>query len=206
MEKHVIINVGRQFGSGGKSVATALGKKLGIPVYDNELITKAAEQSGFSASLFEKNDEKKSLLNFGGIFTGNRYGGYSSSAIGDDELFKVQSDVIRKIATEGSAIFVGRASDYVLRDMDCCLDVFITAPLEERKKRVSERLAVSLEEAETIILKKDRGRKDFYDFFTFGNNWGVAANYDLCIDSSRLGIEKTAEFIIEFGRSSGIIG
>ena len=204
MDKHVIINVGRQFGSGGKSVATALGKILGIPVYDNELITKAAEQSGFSASLFEQNDEKKSLLRMGGIFNGNRFGGYAGTAINEDELFKVQSDVIRKIADEGDAIFVGRASDYVLRDREC-LDVFITAPLEERMKRVSERMSISLEEAETLIRKKDKGRKDFYDFFTFGDNWGVASNYDLCIDSSKLGTEKTAEFIIEFGRSSGLI-
>ena len=73
-------------------------------------------------------------------------------------------------------------------------------------KRVSERMSISLEEAETLIRKKDKGRKDFYDFFTFGDNWGVASNYDLCIDSSKLGTEKTAEFIIEFGRSSGLIG
>ena len=202
--KHVIINVGRQFGSGGKSVAEAIGKTLGIPVYDNELITKAAEQSGFSESLFTKNDEKKSVFNIGSIFGSNRYGNYTKNMLNEGELFKIQSDVIRDIAEKGDAIFVGRASDYVLRDMDC-LDVFICAPLEARKARVSERLSISPEEAETMIEKKDKGREEYYNFFTF-SHWGVASNYDLCVDSSILGVDGTAEYIIDFARRAGKLG
>ena len=197
--KRIIVNIGRQYGSGGKSVAIALGEKLGIPVFDNELIIKAAEQSGIKAEFFHKSDEKKHLFRLGNLFGSNRYGNYTSNGINESELFKIQSDAIRSIAEQGSAIFVGRASDYVLRDMDT-LDVFITAPLEDRCRRVSERLGISTEEAEKLIAAKDRGRKEYYDFFSFGDNWGRAANYDLCIDSSRLGIEKTADFIIEFGR------
>lgn len=202
MENNTIINIGRQFGSGGKSIANAISDRLGIPVYDSELITKAAEESGFSREMFEGRDEKRRFWGIGNIFGSNRYGNYTSG-INDGEIFKIQSEVIRKIASEGSAIFIGRASDYVLRDMEC-LDVFICAPVEKRRVTISERLGISLEEAAALIEKKDRGRAEFYNFFTFGH-WGKAAGYDLCVDSSILGIEGTAEFIIDFGRKAGLI-
>lgn len=191
MGKHLIINVGRQFGSGGKSVAVELGRKLDIPVYDNELISKAAAESGFSAELFRKSDENKSFFSIS----------RSASAIDDNALFKIQSDTIRKIASAGSSIFVGRASDYVLRDMSC-VDVFISAPMPNRIERVCQRQGITAEEAAKLIAKKDRRREEYYNFFTFAH-WGVASNYDLCLDSSVLGTEKTAEFIIEFCRMSG---
>ena len=119
MKDHIIISVGRQFGSGGKSVANALGEKLGIKVYNNEILSQAAEVSGISKDLFLKKDEKKSILTIANIFGANRYGGAESSGVSDIDIFKIQSDVIRSIAERESAIFVGRASDYVLRDMDC---------------------------------------------------------------------------------------
>lgn len=196
MEKHTIISVGRQFGSGGKSVAEMLGAKLGVPVYDNELIAKAAEQSGFSLEFFQKSDESKHTFGLGSLFSSNRYGSFTQNSIGESSLFKIQSDVIRDIAQKGDAIFVGRASDYILRDMDC-LDVFICAPIEARKARVAKRMGISEEEAERLIEKKDKGRADYYNFFTF-SHWGVASNYDLCVDSSILGVEGTADFIIDF--------
>ena len=203
MEKKILINVGRQFGAGGKGVAAVLGERLGIPVYDNELLQKAAEESGFSPALFKKSDEKRRLWRFGGLFGLNRASSYAPSAIDGTELFKFQSQAIRDIAEKGSAIFLGRASDYVLRDKDC-LDVFICAPLEDRVKRVCERTGMTAEEAEKYILKKEKTRSDYYNFFTFGN-WGVASNYDLCLDSSLVGIEGAADIIIDFGRRSGIL-
>lgn len=200
---HTIINVGRQFGSGGRRVADALGKKLGIPVYDDELITEAAGKSGYSKSLFKRTDEHRRLFSLANIFgTSNRYSG-GESYLNDNALFKIQSDAIRDIAENGPAIFVGRASDYVLRDMEC-LDVFICAPLEDRKAIVAEREGLSPEDAEAFILKKDRERETYYNYLTFGY-WGVASNYDLCIDSSILGIDGTADYIIEFGKKSGLI-
>ena len=203
MEKKILINVGRQFGAGGKGVAAVLGERLGIPVYDNELLQKAAEESGFSPALFKKSDEKRRLWRFGGLFGLNRASSYAPSAIDGTELFKFQSQAIRDIAEKGSAIFLGRASDYVLRDMDC-LDVFISAPLEDRVKRVCERTGMTAEEAEKYILKKEKTRSDYYNFFTFGN-WGVASNYDLCLDSSLVGIEGAADIIIDFGRRAGLL-
>lgn len=191
MDKHIIINIGRQFGSGGKSVASSLGEKLGIQVYDNELIIKAAAESGFSPDLFRRSDEKKRIVELG----------FQTAGLNDREIFKIQSKVIRDIAQSASAIFVGRASDYVLRDMNC-LDVFITAPDGNRIARIRERAGVSGEEAARLMTKMDKGRESYYNFFTF-SHWGVASNYDLCVDSSILGIDGTADFIIDFARRAG---
>jgi cytidylate kinase len=198
-----IINIGRQFGSGGRRIAAALGVRLGIPVYDNELLVEAAQKSGFSKDLFEMRDEHKSNFTLSNLFGSiNRYGS-ADSFLNDNRLFKIQSDVILELAQQGPAIFVGRASDYVLREMEC-LDVFITAPLEIRKKDVAEREGISLEEAEAMIARRDREREAYYNYLTFGH-WGVASNYDLCINSSILGIEGTADFIVDFGRKCGLV-
>lgn len=191
-----IINIGRQFGSGGRLVAAEIGRILGIPVYDNELITKAAEESGFSKDVFAGKDEKRSLFSFSSFFSSGRYS-MSDNYLSDNELFKLQGNVIRKLADESPCIFIGRCSDYILRDRTDCLDVFVCAPLEHRIKLVAERERLSAEDAEDLIIRKDRTRKTYYDYFTFGD-WGVASNYDLCIDSSKLGVEGTARFIIDF--------
>ena len=196
--KKIIITLGRQFGSGGLAVAKELGKKLSLPVYDSELITKAAQDSGFSAELFVRNDERKSLFSFSAIFNSDE-----NSCMSGSGLFKMQCETIRSIAEQGSAIIVGRCSDYVLREMDCTLDVFLTSPSEIRAERVMRRNHLSAEEAFEKIEKEDRRRAEYYNYYTFGN-WGVASTYDLCIDSSLLGIEGTADFIIEFARRKGM--
>ena len=200
MEKKIIINIGRQFGGGGLGVAYELGKKLGIPVYDKELIAKAAQDSGFSKGIFEESDEKKRLFSLSSIFA-SRFGD-TENYMSDRGLFKMQSETIRKIAEQGSAIIVGRCSDYILRDMECTLDVFLTSPLEVRAARIAERSSLSLEEAEKLAEEKDRNRAEYYNYYTF-TDWGVASTYDLCLDSSVLGIEGTADMIIEFARKAG---
>ncbi len=182
-------------------MAMEIGKILGIKVYDSELLLKAAESSGFSAALFKKKDEKKSFFSFSTFFTPHGFG-HAKSCIDDEALFKIQSDVIEEIADKESAVIIGRCSDYILRSRGCTLDVFITAPIEDRIKRVMERTSLAHDKAEDLIHSKDRGRKSYYDYFTFGN-WGVADNYDLCVDSSILGIEGTAQYIIDFARKSG---
>lgn len=202
MENRLIINIGRQFGSGGLLVARALGEKLGIPVYDQELIEKAAEESGFSRDLFARSDERRSILSLSGYFETGRFG-QADNYLGDNQLFSLQSHVIRTIAESGPAIFIGRCSDYVLRDMDC-LDVFITSPKEVRVRRVAQRMGISPEDAASLIRKKDRTRENYYNYYTFGH-WGVASNYDICVDSSVLGIDGTAEMIIDFCRRSGLL-
>ena len=202
MEKKLIINIGRQFGGGGLGVAHELGKRLGIPVYDKELITEAAQESGFSTELFEQTDEKKRFFSLTSFFSGEY--GETENFISDRGLFKIQSQAIEHIAEQGSAVIVGRCADYILREHENTLNIFLTSPDEVRAQRISERKDISLDEAVKLIEEKDRKRAEYYNYYTFGN-WGVASNYDLCIDSSILGIEGTADFIIEFARKSGLI-
>lgn len=201
MEKKIIINIGRQFGGGGLGVASELGRKLGIPVYDSELLQKAAQDSGFSATLFEQSDEKRRIFSLSSIFT-SIYSAPAENYMSDKGLFEMQCETIRKIAQQGSAIIVGRCADYVLRDLDCTLNVFLTSPLNVRVERICERHDLSTEKAENLILQKDKAREEFYNYYTF-SNWGVASTYDLCLDSSILGIEGTADFIIDFAKKSG---
>lgn len=205
MSKHIIINIGRQFGSGGKAVAEELGKRLGIKVYDKELIKIAVEKSGFSESLFHSRDEKRRFWKISNIFGANRYGvGSSPSGLNDGEIFKIMSDVIRDIAEKESAIFVGRAANYVLRDFDCCLNVFITAPMAFRRAKIAASEGMTEEKAEEYIYSKDKARAEYYNFFTFGH-WGKSVEYDMCIDASRLGPEKTADIIIDLARKLELI-
>ena len=168
MEKKIIINVGRQFGSGGKEVAIRLGKRLGIPVYDNELISKAAQDSGFSPELFRKSDEKRRPFSISSIFTGT-FEPSTESYVSDKGLFQLQSEAIRHIAELGSAVIVGRCSDYILRDMECTLDVFLTAPEQVRIGRIVERTGLSDEKAGSLITSMDRNRSEYYNYYTFGN-------------------------------------
>ena len=203
MEKKIIINIGRQFGGGGLAVASELGKRLGIPVYDRELIIKAAQDSGFSAELFEQSDEKRRIFSLSSIFS-SLLSSPVENYMSDNGIFEMQCATIRKIAEQGSAIIVGRCSDYVLRDMDCALNIFLTSPLSVRVDRICERHGFNREKAESLILQKDKAREEYYNYYTFGN-WGVASTYDLSIDSSRLGIEGTADFIIEFAKRTGLL-
>ena len=202
MDKKIIITIGRQFGAGGLGVAIALGKKLGIPVYDKEILKKAAQDSGFSAEFFEESDEKKRFFSLSSIFS-NGFGD-TENYMSDRGIFKMQSQTIKAIAEQGSAIIVGRCSDYILRDMEGTLDVFLTSPAEVRAARVAERSGKTLEESARLVEEMDRKRAEYYNYYTFGD-WGVAGTYDLCIDSSVLDIEGTADFIIDFARKAGLI-
>lgn len=192
MKDHIIITIGRQFGSGGLEVAGYLSSKLGIPMYDSELISKAAHDSGISAELFEEKDEKRGFSLKEMLLQG--FGEYD--VMSEANIFCLQSETIRDIASKGSAIIVGRCSNYILRDMEAAFNIFLTAPLAVRTQRISERMQISLEEAESLIEKRDRKRAEYYNYFTFGE-WGKAAEYDMCLDSSLLGTERTADFIIE---------
>lgn len=184
-------------------MALALGRKLGIPVYDQELIAKAAEQSGFSKELFANSDEKRNLLALSSFIVDVGRFGSADNYMSDNQLFVIQSNVIRSLADKGPAIFIGRCSDYILRDRKC-LDVFVTATDEVRIKRIAERMNITPEQADALMRKKDRTRETYYNYYTFGN-WGVASNYDLCVDSSVLGIEGTADMIIDFCRRAGLL-
>ena len=180
----------------------AIGRKLGIPVYDNELISKAAEEKGYSKNLLA-GEEKRSLFSVSSFFASGRLSHLDSGYVNDNVMFQIQSDVIRSIAESGDAVIIGRCADYILRDLKC-LNVFVCAPMDFRIKRLTESEGLSPEEAESLMRRKDRTRETYYNYYTFGS-WGKADNYDLCIDSSILGIEGTADYIIDFGRKAGIV-
>ena len=198
--KKIIINIGRQFGCGAKDVADAIGRRTGIPVYDSELLKKASQDFGFSETLFSGSDEKKRCFSLSSIFNSNIFG--CSSMNDDASLFAMQAEAIKNIAKNGSAIIIGRAANYILRDCDCCLNVFLTSPIEERAKRVAERENMDREKALEHIERMEKEREAYYNTFTFGD-WGMASTYDLCVDTSLLGVEGTADLILEFAKKTG---
>ena len=199
---NTIITIGRSFGSGGGHIGHAIAKKLGIPFYDNERISKAAEESGYSKSLFARGEEK-SLFSVSSFFASGRLSYLDSGYVNDNVLFNIQSEVIRGIADKGDAVIIGRCADYILRDRPC-LNVFVDGPEEYRIRRLMENEHLSAEEAEKLMRRKDRTRETYYNYYTFGA-WGQASNYHLCVDSSILGIEGTARYIIDFGRRAGLV-
>lgn len=202
MNDKYVINIGRQLGSGGKLIGGKLADELDISFYDKELINLASEESGLCREFFEKADEKASQGLIGGLF-GMRFPFISEGAmpcnnyLSNDALFKIQSDVIRELAEQKSCLFVGRCADYILRDNPRCVNVFISASLEDRIRRVCNTHHLSEEKAEELIEKTDKRRASYYNYYSY-NTWGAAATYHLCIDSSVLGIDETVEFIKEF--------
>ena len=185
MEK-LIISIGRQFGSGGKDIATRVAERLQIPLYDDALLRQAAVESGIDESVFMQADEKRALFSFSSVFGGG---------IGREQVFTIQCDTIRNIASRESAVIVGRCANYILRDREMVLNIFITAPMEKRVERIMKKHSLSEEKALALIEKEDKARAQYYNFFTFGE-WGRASDYDCCIDSSLLGYEQTAELIV----------
>ena len=201
---NTIINIGRSFGSGGGYVGQPVASKLGIPFYDNELISKAAQENGYSPSIFDGGEKKRSIFSVSSFFASGRMSYMDNSTfMSDDVLFQVQSDVIRKIGEKGDAVIIGRCADYILRDLPC-LNVFVTGSEEYRISRLMESEGLTEEAAEKLMKKKDRTREAYYNYYTMGS-WGSASNYHLSIDSSVLGIEGTADYIIDFGRKAGLI-
>lgn len=203
MEKFVI-NIGRQLGSGGRTVGEIIARRLDIRLYDKELINLAARESGICPEIFEKADEKESrgmLSTMIGYlrapFAGDDAG--MTNILSNDALFKIQSDVIRKVAAEEPAVFVGRCADYILREHPRCVNIFVSASREDRIERLVRTRRLTPEAAEQLMDSTDEKRADYYNYYS-NRTWGAAATYHLCIDSSVLGIDGTAAFAEEFIR------
>lgn len=200
MEKKIIITIGREFGSGGRQIGKQLADLLGIEYYDKELIYLASKESGLCTEFFEKADEKKSgslLQAFALGFSMNNTGFISNDFLSNESLFKIQADVIRELAAKKSCIFVGRCADYILRNEKNCTNLFIHSNPEDRIKRIEERHHISEQEARELMHKTDKSRAGYYNYYT-DKTWGAASSYDLTINSSILGLDKTAEFIKTF--------
>ena len=201
MDKNIIINVGRQLGSGGHDIGRMLALDFAAKYFDRELLNLAAKESGFSEKIFEQNDEKKGF--FRGLFNmGSPHvnsGSLYKSNFSQESLFQFQSDAIRKAAKEGSCVFVGRCADYVLRDFPNVVNIFITASMEYRVEQIMNKQHLNEEAARAFIEKRENQRAEYYNYYT-GKKWGHAASYDLCIDSSILGLVETEKIIAEFIR------
>lgn len=196
-----VINIGRQLGSGGRAIGHILADKFGISYYDREILNLAAKESGFCPEVFERTDEKNNFLRtLGNIipFVGGANTFYHNE-LSNENLFRLQSVAIRKAADDHSCIFIGRCADYVLRDHPRCVNVFVAADLDDRIANVCRLAKVDEAEARRMIESGDEQRANFYNFYSSGT-WGAADTYHLCINSSVLGIEGTAEFIAQFVR------
>ena len=203
MNNHLIINIGRQVCAGGLEIGRLLSEEFHAKYYDRELLNLAAKESGFSEEFFKDSDERKGFLrSFLHLPYINNWGGGSNfyqSNFSQESLFKFQSDAIRKAAEEGSCVFMGRCADYVLRDFPNVVNIFITASLEARALLFMNEKNCSREEAIKRIEQVENRRASYYNYYT-GKKWGHAASYDLCIDSSILGITNTGRLIAEFIR------
>jgi cytidylate kinase len=200
MKNNYIINIGRQLGSGGREIGQKLSSRLGISFYDKELIRIASQESGLKEEVFEKADEKKHFSLLGGLL-GLRGSATNEISLNyyltDETLFKIQSDVIRSLAEKESCLFVGRCADYILKENPRCLNVFISADLDDRIKRIADTQRLPENKAKDYIEKTDKNRARYYNYFS-DKEWGVAESYHLCINSSVLGIDETVSFIALF--------
>lgn len=200
-EMNTIITIGRQFGSGGKEIAEKLGESLQIPVYDKEMLAVAAKDSGICQELFESHDEKPTNSFLYSLVMDTYSMGYSPNAYMDmpinHKVFLAQFDAIKKLANEGPCILVGRCADYALDSYDNCLSVFIHANLDARIRRIARMYDITDAKAKDMIVKTDKKRATYYNYYT-NKKWGAAESYELCLDSSKLGITGTTEAILSF--------
>lgn len=188
-----VITIGRQYGSGGRYIARELAKKLKINFYDNELLIKAAERTGFSVDYIKANEEKKdSIFAFMGL------NDIDNTLTAVQKVSNAQFAIIRNLADTESCVIVGRCANYVLKDHQNVLNVFIHAPIEDRIKRAVTYYNLPEKNAKEAIKKMDRKRESYHNYFT-DEKWGDATNYDLCLNSS-LGIEECVDVIIEAAR------
>ena len=199
--KHIIINVGRQVGAGGLEIGRMLAQDFDAKFYDRELLNLAAKESGFSEKFFKQNDEKKGFIR--GLFNVQSPHLSGSSMYGSnfsqESLFQFQSDAIRKAAAEGSCVFLGRCADYILRDFENVVNIFITASIDFRVDIISKVKELDADHARKLIEHVESRRAQYYNYYT-GKKWGAAESYDFCIDVSILGFEETEKIIATFIR------
>lgn len=195
MDNKFVITIGRQVGSGGRKIGMMLAKIFDIGYYDKKLITEAAKRSGLADETFEQQEDRR----FGSLTYALSMGFNISGSFTPEDIFRIQSETIRDIASKESCVIVGRCADYVLRENPRCVNIFIHADLQERKRRVAVRHNISFGEAAVLIRKTDKARASYYNFFS-EKTWGVCPSYHLSIDSGALGLEGSAEAIAGFVR------
>ncbi len=197
-----IYTIGREFGSGGKEVGRKLAERLGVKLYDKELLQQAAKDSGFCEEIFENHDEKptNSFL-YSLVMDTYSVSGYSATPFLDmplnHKVFLAQFETIKKLAETESCVIVGRCADYALSDNPDCINVFIHADLDNRIKNVSKNLNITENKARDIINKTDKQRASYYNYYT-SKKWGDARSYNLSLDAGKLGTDNCVEMILKF--------
>ncbi len=196
-----IITISRQYGSGGREIGRKLAEQLNIPFYDNEIISRAAKETGFSETAFETVEDKAtnsllySIAMGMNVFT-NQDMGFAGLSL-DDRIFLAQSNVIRKVADEGPCVIVGRCADYILKDLDNIINIFISADLDFRIKRSIQVDHLEPEHAAETVAKKDKSRGNYYRYHA-GERWDNLFNYDLVLRSDLIGIDNVVECIKKY--------
>ena len=195
----MIITIGRQHGSSGREIARLLAEKLNYKCYDKEIVDEAANHSDFSRDLIDAFDEKRMsafILHAGGY-------GLNENFRLNMQVVSAQFEAMRNIAGKGSCIFVGRCADYILRDHDDLISVFILGDMDERLKCLERRQGLDEVEARKKIKEVDKDRSSFYRYYS-DQTWGDAQNYDMCINSSKLGVEGTVQVILDYIKARGL--
>ena len=200
---NTIITIGRQFGSGGREIGELVAQHFGIKCYDKELLSRAAKESGFCEEMIQNHDERPTNSFLYNLVMDTYSFGYNASSFVDmpisHKVFLAQFDTIKKIADEGPCVIVGRCADYALSDYDNVLNLFIYADEDAKIRRIKERFedVKTDDQAKDMMNKKDKQRQSYYNYYS-SKKWGRADSYDLCINSSKLGIEGTVKFIIQY--------
>ncbi len=200
---NTIITVGRQFGSGGREIGELVAEHFGIKCYDKELLSRAAKESGFCEEMIQNHDERPTNSFLYNLVMDTYSFGYNASSFVDmpisHKVFLAQFDTIKKIADEGPCVIVGRCADYALSEYDNVLNLFIYADEDAKIRRLKERFSdvKTDDQAREMMNKKDKQRQSYYNYYS-SKKWGRADSYDLCINSSKLGIDGTVKFIIQY--------
>lgn len=209
MENYVV-TFARGFGTGGKEIASKLAKELGINCYENRILTLASQLSGLDKNLFLEVDEKiRSNGGFSSFLKGlprsKNYITRNETFASDDTLFQYQKKIIENLADTESCCIVGKCADYVLRGRENVVSVYIEAPRSFCIERTMEHMQVTKEVAEATIKNTDKFRADYYEYYTNGNYWTNPVNYDLTINSEKVGIENSVKLIKEYLKIKGLI-
>ena len=199
---NLIITIGRQFGSGGHEIGKRVAKVLDIPYYDKEIITMAAKESGFSEQILEYHDEKPTNSFLYSLVMDTYAIGFNTGFHDmplNHKVFLAQFETIKKIAAKESCVIIGRCADYALEEEPGLLSIFIHAPLDIRAARVAEFEKITPEKAKDIIIKNDRKRANYYNYYT-NKHWGDSQSYDFSINSNTLGYDATADLIAQIAK------
>lgn len=206
--KNYVITIARGFGSGGKEIGMKLAEELGIPCYERQILDMASEQSGINKQLFMEVDEKLRGSYIANLIKkvpcSNVIQPNERGFISDVNLFNIQAEIIRELAKTESCIIIGKCADYVLRDKKNVISIYIEAPRKQCVESIMNKMQVSEEEANELIRKTDKYRADYYKYYTGGGIWTNPVNYDMTLNSARIGRSRCVEVIKEYLNIKGI--